>query len=479
MKKILVLLTTVFVALSMMSFVACGHKHTLSLVDEVAATCTADGTGAYYACSGCEKIFADENAEEELLEVPVLSKLGHSWDDATCTAPKTCSICSATEGEALGHTGGSATCTAKAVCETCQEEYGELAAHVYDQEVVGDAYIATAATCTELGTYFKSCVCGAAGEETFVGGELKAHGKKAILSDDALIGSDALGNNTYFYTCPDCGEITSDSFSFNEYVGITAGMAVSVEEGLNPTIAEGFTVEKYEVYNTAATLLASYTKGDDYAAFNTTVKGLPTRVSYNLKYTVSFDGGELTQTSKFTLVEEGDVVFQSSSAQNGNVKAFNTEIVNVNMVNAVGGKAVAWQWSAVGEGALNDAATVNFSSDALELMTEGKYLSFEIYTTKNIAPIFWNANGDIYYLYNGVQSYGANVKAFDKDGNQITTGDFWNGDFTNQWVTIEIKLNGSMVYSGWRGLSVINATSLPGNSVYLDNFMITDTSRAA
>ena len=28
---------------------------------------------------------------------------GHSWVDATCTAPKTCSICGATEGEALGH----------------------------------------------------------------------------------------------------------------------------------------------------------------------------------------------------------------------------------------------------------------------------------------------------------------------------------------------------------------------------------------
>lgn len=40
----------------------------------------------------------------------------HTWTDATCTAPKTCTKCGATEGEALGHTeekvdGRAATCT--------------------------------------------------------------------------------------------------------------------------------------------------------------------------------------------------------------------------------------------------------------------------------------------------------------------------------------------------------------------------------
>lgn len=42
--------------------------------------------------------------------------LSHSWTDATCTAPKTCGTCGATDGEALGHTeeiipGTEATCT--------------------------------------------------------------------------------------------------------------------------------------------------------------------------------------------------------------------------------------------------------------------------------------------------------------------------------------------------------------------------------
>ena len=40
----------------------------------------------------------------------------HTWGEATCTAPKTCSLCGETEGEALGHTeeivaGKEATCT--------------------------------------------------------------------------------------------------------------------------------------------------------------------------------------------------------------------------------------------------------------------------------------------------------------------------------------------------------------------------------
>ena len=40
----------------------------------------------------------------------------HSWADATCMLPKTCSLCGATDGEALGHDeevlqGKDATCT--------------------------------------------------------------------------------------------------------------------------------------------------------------------------------------------------------------------------------------------------------------------------------------------------------------------------------------------------------------------------------
>ncbi len=53
------------------------------------------------------------------------------WNDATCTAAKTCKECGQTEGEALGHTGGTATCTKEATCSVCGVSYGAKTAHDY------------------------------------------------------------------------------------------------------------------------------------------------------------------------------------------------------------------------------------------------------------------------------------------------------------------------------------------------------------
>ncbi|MBQ7225858.1 MAG: hypothetical protein IJX02_04570, partial [Clostridia bacterium] len=73
--------------------------------------------------------------------------LPHDYADATCTLPKTCKDCGATDGDPNGHKGGTATCTTQAVCETCGESYGELIPHDYAD-----------ATCTLP----KTCkVCGA------------------------------------------------------------------------------------------------------------------------------------------------------------------------------------------------------------------------------------------------------------------------------------------------------------------------------
>lgn len=40
---------------------------------------------------------------QNLALIPVKDPCSHEWDDATCTAPKTCSVCGETEGDALGH----------------------------------------------------------------------------------------------------------------------------------------------------------------------------------------------------------------------------------------------------------------------------------------------------------------------------------------------------------------------------------------
>lgn len=47
--------------------------------------------------------------------------------------------------------------------------------HVYDQISIDTQYVASEATCTDQAVYYKSCVCGAVGVETFSYGELKEH----------------------------------------------------------------------------------------------------------------------------------------------------------------------------------------------------------------------------------------------------------------------------------------------------------------
>lgn len=109
-----------------------------------------EGLGGNYLC----KVTWESKTELTSLSVHV-----HDWQPATCTTPKTCSVCKTTEGEANGHvfsereynetqhwykcancdatdtkeahSGGEATCTQKAVCEKCGQEYGEKLAHSY------------------------------------------------------------------------------------------------------------------------------------------------------------------------------------------------------------------------------------------------------------------------------------------------------------------------------------------------------------
>ena len=83
----------------------CGCKH-----EWAEATCTAPKT-----CSLCQLTEGEA--------------LGHTYADATCEAPKTCSVCNGTEGEALGHTWVEATCQVVKTCSVCKKTEGELADH--------------------------------------------------------------------------------------------------------------------------------------------------------------------------------------------------------------------------------------------------------------------------------------------------------------------------------------------------------------
>lgn len=55
----------------------------------------------------------------------------HTWVEASCETPKTCSQCQETDGAPLGHTWRPATCEAPKTCEVCGLEQGEAAGHTW------------------------------------------------------------------------------------------------------------------------------------------------------------------------------------------------------------------------------------------------------------------------------------------------------------------------------------------------------------
>ena len=175
---------------------------------------------------------------------------------ASCANPATyfySCVCGAvgyetfTVGEASGHTwdGGVVTVTPSHTsngevtytCTACGSTKTEIlpasSEHVFDQEVVSDLFLASPATCSGPAVYYKSCVCGEKGTETFTYGQAAQHTfsdqwshndtdhwRQAVCEhsgevtdfgphkwDDGVITKDA-GHNTdgeKVYTCTTCG----------------------------------------------------------------------------------------------------------------------------------------------------------------------------------------------------------------------------------------------------------------------------------
>ena len=80
----------------------------------------------------------------------------HTWTEATCTKPKTCSTCGETEGEALGHTWTEATCTTAKKCSLCGQIQGAPLGHSVEEWVTTKE-----ASCAEKGSKEGTCTrCG-------------------------------------------------------------------------------------------------------------------------------------------------------------------------------------------------------------------------------------------------------------------------------------------------------------------------------
>lgn len=57
------------------------HVHKLELVEQVDPTCNDAGIKSYYACKGCDAIFADEKGEMVITSPDLIEKLAHAYDD--------------------------------------------------------------------------------------------------------------------------------------------------------------------------------------------------------------------------------------------------------------------------------------------------------------------------------------------------------------------------------------------------------------
>ncbi|MBO7303122.1 MAG: hypothetical protein J6U68_02935, partial [Clostridia bacterium] len=194
-KRILSGVVCVFMLASyVLTLAACGKKteecdhHFGEWVDTKAATCEEEGIQSR-TCEHC--------AEIETTEVEAL---GHDWGDATCTAPKTCKRCSATEGDA--------------------------SAHAYTVEAVKSAALKSAATSTSAAIYYKSCACGEISKndaDTFTHGTVLSHTHSFTVDtvkSEALKSAASCESAAVYYKSCSCGEIGKDeTFTSGEPLG--------------------------------------------------------------------------------------------------------------------------------------------------------------------------------------------------------------------------------------------------------------------
>ena len=167
------------------------HEHSLREVAEIKATCTDNGTEAYYTCSGCDLIFADSEGNVEIEAPKAIDKLGHSFtnyvahNNATCTADGTktakCDRCDVTDtitddgtakdhdlAEAIKENVVNVSCTSDGsydsvvYCSVCKNEINRetiiikaTGEHVYSVEKER-----ADATCIADGYVIMACGCG-------------------------------------------------------------------------------------------------------------------------------------------------------------------------------------------------------------------------------------------------------------------------------------------------------------------------------
>ena len=186
-----------------------GYEHECSTYREEAPTCGANGRKI---CAECAAVISTTPATGN-----------HNWDDATCTEPKICSVCDATEGEAAGHSFTDFCCT---VCGEAEGAavingtnlYDDLAA-AFDAAVAGDTVVLLADI---IGTTSYTV-----DPQQNITVDLNGHTLRNTEGNTLVIeGANVTINGT------DGGTICSDE-----------GIAITIKKGGNVTICDAITVQ--------------------------------------------------------------------------------------------------------------------------------------------------------------------------------------------------------------------------------------------
>ena len=172
-------------------------------------TCTATGIRTYTATF--TKSWASTQTTTESV-----SANGHTWTAATCTTPKTCSVCGETEGNTIGHTlidityswDGTSSCTATATCTKCA------------QPITATATITSAVTieptCTMDGQRTYTATFNnswATTQQKFETIESSGHD---WVHTSSVVGTCVTQGYTE-YTCSVCGQTTKDGFYYGNH----------------------------------------------------------------------------------------------------------------------------------------------------------------------------------------------------------------------------------------------------------------------
>lgn len=75
---------------------------------------------------------AETTVAETTVETTAETEHRHTFAEATCTKPETCTECGQTQGKAAGHDWEAATCKAPKTCSVCDKTTGSAAAHDYE-----------------------------------------------------------------------------------------------------------------------------------------------------------------------------------------------------------------------------------------------------------------------------------------------------------------------------------------------------------